>query len=195
MRELSAKQKLLTTMAAFICGLIVYAVCTLTNVFNSPVFSVFFIVSQETAYDIAFGALAVAIALTVITLTIVIRDMRKGVFAKTQESNAVGAIKEPNETLDTVPSPVNIQKNTNAVEADIAEQKNQYVKQSLMEPTKLICPACRKEFSLPIFEGDYMVNFGTPEQSNLTRYCPYCQAPISLKRKGAVEADAWNDKV
>ena len=187
-------------MAVFICGLIVYAICTLTNAFASPAFSVLFIVSSETAHNIAFGALAVAIALTIITLTIVIKDKRKGVSAKTQEPNAIGAIKELNETTAKIPSQVNIQKNANAVETDIAKQKNQSVKQSLMEPaklkpTKLICPACRKEFSLPIYMRDYMVDFVTPKQSNLTRFCPYCQTPIALKQKGEVQADAWNHNV
>ena len=182
-------------MAVFIYGLIVYAICNLANVFASPVFSVFFIVSQETAHYIAFGALAVAIALSIIAITIITRDQRKFMLAKTREANAIGTIKEPNGTPNTTPSPVNTQKNANAVEVDVSEQKNQSVKQSLIEPTKLICPACRKEFSLTIFGGDYIINFGTPKPSHLTRFCPYCQAPISLKRKGAVEADAWNDNV
>jgi hypothetical protein len=191
--KLSAKQKLLITMALLITGLIVYSIGTLTNFFGSPALSVFFIVSQEIAYDIAFGALAVAIALTIITLTIVIRG--KDVFAKTRESNAIGAIKEPNKTLDTGPSIGKMQKNTTTVESNVANQENQSFKQSLIKPTRLICPACRKEFSLPIFEGDYIVDFGTPKKSNLTKVCPYCQAPISLKRKGNVETDTWNDNV
>jgi len=163
--------------------LLLYANCIAFNLISVPVF----------VFDIiAYVALAAAVALT---LTIVIMDKRKGLFIKIQEPNAIDAVKETNVTTDVVPSPTNLQKTTNIVEADVKEQKNQSVKQLVLEPTKLFCPACRKEFTLGVFEGDYMVNFGPSKPSNIIRYCPHCDSPIALKRKGSVEDELWSDDV
>ena len=182
MRHFSKEQKFFIIMTIFVCGLLIYANVVAFNLISVPTF----------VFDIiAYVALAAALALM---LTVVIMDRRKRLSAKTQEPNVLDAAKEPNETSDVIPSPVNLQKTSKVVEVDIAEQKNLSVKQLVMEPTKIFCPACRKEFSLGIFEGDYMINFGPPKPSNIIRYCPHCDTPIALKRRGA-EEDVWNDNV
>jgi uncharacterized membrane protein len=90
---------------------------------------------------------------------------------------------------------VKVQKSTIKVEAAKAEQnQSALVKQLITHPTYLICPVCRKEFSLPIYERDYIVDFGPPKQSNLIKHCLYCGASISLKRIGTVEEEGiWKD--
>jgi hypothetical protein len=181
MGQFSKGEKVFVVMTIFVIGLLLYANCIAFNLISVPVFVFDFI---------AYVALAAAVALT---LTIVIMDKRKGLFIKIQEPDAVDLVKETNVMTDVIPSPTNLQKTTNVVEADVEEQKNQSVKQLVMEPTKLFCPACRKEFSLGIFEGEYMVNFGPPKPSNIIRYCPHCDSPIGLKRKGIVEEDPWSD--
>jgi hypothetical protein len=182
MSRFSKEQKFFIIMTIFVCGLLIYANVVAFNLISVPTF----------VFDIiAYVALAAALALM---LTVVIMDRRKRLAAKTQEPNVLDAAKEPNETSDVIPLPVNLQKTSKVVEVDIAEQKNQSVKQLVMDPTKLFCPACRKEFSLGIFEGDYMVDFGPPKPSNLIRYCPHCDTPIALKRRGAEEY-VWNDNV
>jgi hypothetical protein len=183
MRRFSKEQKFFVIMTIFVCGLLIYANVVAFNFISVPTF----------VFDIiAYVALAAALALM---LTVVIMDRRKRLSAKTQVSNALGAVKDQNETSDVIPLPVNLQKTSKVVEVDVAEQKNHSVKQLVMEPTKLFCPACRKEFSLGIFEGDYMINFGPPKPSNLIRYCPHCEARIMLKRKGTEEENVWNDNV
>ena len=182
MGQFSKGEKVFVVMTIFVIGLLFYANCIAFNLISVPVF----------VFDIiAYVALAAAVALT---LTIVIIDKRKGLFIKIQEP-AFDAVKETDVTTDVIPSPTNLQKTTNIVEADVAEQKNQAVKQLVMEPTKLFCPACRKDFSLGILEGDYIVNFGPSKPSNIIRYCPHCDTPITLKRKGSVEEDSWSDYV
>jgi hypothetical protein len=181
MGKFSKGEKIFIVMTTLVIGLLLYANCIAFNLISVPVF----------VFDIiAYVALAAAVALT---LTIVIMDKRKGLFVKIQEPSAIDAVKETNVTTDEVPSPTILQNTTNIVEADVEEQKNQSVIQLVTEPTKLFCPACRKEFTLGVFEGDYMVNFGPPKPSNIIRYCPHCDSPIALKRKGSVEEEPWSD--
>jgi hypothetical protein len=183
MGQFSKEQKFFVILAIFVVGLLLYANGVAFNLISGPTF-----VNDM----IAYGAFTVAVVLTVITLTIVIKNERKGVFAKTQIPNAIDAVKEPNETPGTVvSSKVDIQ-NINIVEA-VPEQTNQPVKQLAIEPTKLICPACRKQFTLPNYLGDLMVDFGPRKPSNLISQCRHCGASIPLKQKNAAEENFWTE--
>jgi len=65
LRELSKTQLVMIIVAV---GLLFYAVGIATNFFGSPVFSMFFIISNETAHNVAYLAVAIAIALIIMTL-------------------------------------------------------------------------------------------------------------------------------
>ncbi len=118
--------------------------------------------------------------------------------------------KETDQALDTAAEPVISQTTTKKVdsyeelfrqfgfqsarykvEADKAEQEK-LPKKPVILPTKVICPACRKEFNLPVYKKDLIVDFGSPKKSNLIEPCPYCGVLIPLKRKGDQE-DIWKE--
>ena len=142
-----------------------------------------------------YAAIAGAVALTVITFAIALKDIQRSTLAKTQKSYAAAALKESNKAPVTFNQPVNIniQKSTSALEFDFAKQKNQSTQPLITQPTKLICPTCRKEFNIPFFEGNLMVDFGPPKQSNLTKRCPHCEAPVPVKRIGEPEEEIWKE--
>ncbi len=175
MRQFSKEQKIFGIMTIFVVGLLFYANLVAFNLISVPAF----------VFDsIAYVALAAAVALAIVMVTIVNKDKHEAMIAEKQE---------PNEKADASLPKVNLQKPTSNIELVFGEKK-QPVKQVVIKPTKLFCPACRKEFSLGSLEGDYMINFGPPKSSNIIKYCPNCRSPISLKRKGTAEEDLWNPK-
>ncbi len=97
-------------MAAFVCGLLFYANAVAFNLISTPVF----------VNDIiAFGALGVAVVLTVITLMIVTGDMRRIRLLRIQKSN-VDIVVEIDHASDTVSSPIIAQTIVDKVKPDIA---------------------------------------------------------------------------
>ncbi len=181
-RQYSKAQKSFIILFIFVCILLFYANGVAFNLFSATTFNIDII---------AYSALAVAVTLTVVIMAIVFRDMRNGVFPKTQDSDVVSAIKESERTTCTVPLPANTQENINKtkpkpedLQASIT-QKSQPFKQLTTQRTKVICPACRKEFSLPSYQKEFIVDFGPPESSNLIKTCPYCEASIPLKQENA----------
>ena len=98
-----------------------------------------------------YAAIGSAVAVTLIPLAIVLIDKRKGV-ASIEHSTL--NIPQENIEISNIPPliilPAEIQKSMDRAGEDTAEQKKQPVKQLTMQVTKLICPACRKEFNLPL---------------------------------------------
>jgi len=139
-----------------------------------------------------YAAIAGAVALTVITFAVALKDIQSSAYAKTQKPDAVAPQKEPNKTPVTLIQPVNTQKSTSALDLPLAKQKNQSTQPLIRQPTKLICPTCRKEFNIPFFEGNLMVDFGPPKQSNIIKHCPNCEALVPLKRICAKE-EIWKE--
>ena len=69
LRELSTLQKLYAAMIAITCCLVFYAVGIITDFFASPMFSMFFIISYDTAHNIvSYIALAIAAGLCITAL-------------------------------------------------------------------------------------------------------------------------------
>ncbi len=169
-------------MAVFVCGLLLYANGVAFNLISAPTYIVDII---------AFLALAVAVGLTVVTLAIVIRDKRRILSARTQKSNVDSVVKldQPSNTLSS-PTVSAVKESGEPLETG----QEQLPKKPVIRPTKVICPACRKEFNLPSYERDYIVDFGRPKRTNLIKQCPHCKTSITLKRKGAFEdEDIWKD--
>ena len=140
-----------------------------------------------------YAAIAGAVALTVITFAVALKDIQRSSLCKSTKIRCSCRLKEPNKAPVTFIQPVNIQKSTSVLELDLAKQKNQSTQPLIRQPTKLICPTCRKEFNIPFFEGNLMVDFGPPKQSNLIKLCPHCEAPVPLKRIGAAEEEIWKE--
>jgi hypothetical protein len=64
------RQKLLAALIVAVYGLIFYAFGIATNLFASPAFSMFWIISVQTAHYIAYGVAAAATTLSIIMLTL-----------------------------------------------------------------------------------------------------------------------------
>ncbi len=173
-------------MAIIVIGLLFFANIKVFNLFPTPVF----------VNDIVvFAALAMAVALTIIFLTIVVRDKRNAdLCPKEQKSQIIEGVKESESASNTTPLPLNSQEtisktepNDKILQSMVPEKKNRLK----IKPSKVICPACRREFELPIYLGDLIVDFGPPKPSNIVQQCLYCGAILSLKQKGAPEDDVW----
>ncbi len=96
-------------MAAFVCGLLLYANAIAFNLISTPVF----------VNDIiAFGTLGVAVVLTVVPLTIVTRDIRRIRSLRIQKSN-VDTVVEIDHAADAVSSPIIAQTIVDKVKPDI----------------------------------------------------------------------------
>jgi hypothetical protein len=206
LRPISKMQKFFLIMVMLVCGLLFYANGVAFELISAPVFAIDII---------GYAVLAVAVALAIFTLSIVIRDKRRGLFYRTNSSNVFDSVKESNEIPCTIPLemaaqepvkissktplpilfPVNTSNRTDRVEAeaDKIEQEKQPTKQLIKQTTTLICPACRKKFDLPIYLGDPMVDFGPPKPSDLVRPCIHCGEFIALKRRAAEEEDIWRE--
>jgi len=177
----SSKRILFVTMIAIVVGQLIFA--------NGVAFGLIALPNSS-----IYAAIAGAVALTVITFAIALKDIQRSALAKAQKSDAGSPLEESNKAPVTFSQPVNIniQKSTSVMELDLAKQKNQSNQPSITQPSKLICPTCRKEFNIPFFEGNLMVNFGPPKQSNIIKLCPHCEAPVPLKRIGTKE-EIWKE--
>ena len=186
-QKFSKGQILFLIMAIIVIGLLFYVNIKVFNLFPTPMF----------VNDIVvFVALGMAVTLTIVFLTIVVRDKRNAICSKEQKSQSIEGVEESERASNPTPLPISSQETIIKTEpkdknlqAMIPEQKNRLK----IKPNKLICPACRREFELPIYLGDLIVNFGPPKPSNIVQQCLYCGAIIALKHKDAIEEDVWKD--
>jgi hypothetical protein len=187
-RKFSKGQILFLSMAGIVVGLLFYANIRAFNLFSAPA-----IVNDM----VVFAALAMAVSLTIIFLVIIVRDKSKAVvLLKGQKSQNIEGVKESEKEYCTLPTPINSQTTVSKTEpnkqifqAITPEQKNR-VKN---KPNKLICPACRREFELPIYLGDLIVDFGSPKQSSIFKQCTNCGAVVTLKKMGESEDYVWKE--
>ncbi len=184
-------------MSIFVCGLLFYA--------NAIAFDLF-IVPEFVNSIILYVAIAVAVALTITIIAIAIREIRLGVSPKTQKPQTPATTKEPEETPKIAPTQANVQESIKPQPqlqtlktqktADGVEIKlpgPQQFKPPTKDYTTLICPACRKEFNVSIYQGVVMVDFAPPRTPKLIRSCPHCNADIPVKQKGLISEDIWRD--
>ena len=52
--------------------------------------------------------------------------------------------------------------------------------------------ACRNDFIIPSCMESYIVDFGSPKESNFSMDCPHCSSPISLKET-VQEEEIWEN--
>ncbi len=210
MREISTKGKLYILTVIVVCSLVFYAVGIVTDLFASPMFSMFWIISEDTAHSVVTYAVeAIAIALSITALTIAFVNKQKTGTPKTQFKPYFRLTKTSNGAQDDAPLTNNIQKNTDKVEQNNIEKSEsgnqpttrlteQATPQILIKPiadknaanniediknkNKLSCPSCKKEFGQPLFVLDF-----ESSGPRIVSCCPYCNKPLDLKEKDSAE--------
>jgi hypothetical protein len=137
-RKIPTIQKIEIALIVLVIILIVYALGIATNFFGNRIFSMFFIISNETAHNVAaFVAIAIAVALDIAILGIYLIGKRKKISSETNNKPKNITNKTQNETvtveeLDTelnkepakVAPSANSQESTDNLEAKKTEQKN-----------------------------------------------------------------------
>ncbi len=200
------KRNVFVIIVAFTIGLLFFANTVAFGLISLPEYSI-------------YSAVAGAVAVATIAVTVMLSEKVKVLGSKIKSflsepdmQEIIKEVKEPDQSPDTAPAPViaqtsmkkvdayaellrrfGVQKTFSRFEADKAEQEKQLPKKPVISPTKVICPACRKEFNLPIYERNYIVDFGPSKPSNLIRRCPHCETFVTLKQKGALEENLWKE--
>ena len=199
------KRNLFIIIVALTVALLFFANAGAFGLINLPEYSI-------------YAALAGAIAIATIPLTILLGDKIKvlghrikGFLAEPDIQEIINEVKEPDQAPDIASAPViaqtstvkvdpysellrqfGFQKTSRRFEVDTEELEKELPKKPVSPPTKVICPACRKEFSLPFYEREFIVDFGVPKKSNIIEPCFYCGALVPLKRKGDQE-EIWKE--
>jgi uncharacterized Zn-finger protein len=106
-----------------VCGLIFYAVGIATNFFASPAFSMFWIISYQTAHNVVtYVVVVIAVALSMV-LSIGLIKKRKAMFPETHNKMVIRAINARDEVpVRAIPSTDN-QKTASNPESNKTEQK------------------------------------------------------------------------
>jgi hypothetical protein len=201
------KRNLFVIIVAFIVvGLLFFANAVAFGLISLPAYSI---------YAAVVGAVTlIAIAVTMLSGEKIksLGNRIKSVVAEPQIQDIINEYKETDQTPETAPAPVIAQKEIKKVdpcaelfrqygfqkastpEADTVKQEKSTPKVPVILRTKVICPACRKEIMLPDYMKEYVVDFGPPRKSNITKICPSCQASVPLKRIGVLdEEEIWKE--
>ncbi len=129
-------------------ALIFYAVGIVTNFFANPMFSMFFIISAETAHTIVTGiAVVTAIAFATLAAAVTVNKKRKAVLLQTPNKLSINTIKAPikkakapHKRVRDTPQPVNLKITINP-ETKKTLQKKSTAKQPALQisvPNKTI---------------------------------------------------------
>ena len=219
-KNLSKEQKLLLTMMVIIYGLIFYSIGVATNFFGSPMFSMFFVINYNIVHGVViYVALAAAIALSAITLTLTLINKQNIELPQIHNKPIIRIMKASDQASARVSMPTNTMKMADKSGNNKMNQKNQKPTQPVIKPTKLstvqsasqqytvknttinqevaikenqgrlTCPTCKKAFSIPLLMLEYAGS--TPK---LVRHCPYCDQPIDQQQKNTAEEDSQNTK-
>ena len=167
---------MLTTVSA----LMVYADGVALNIFPAPV-------AQDL---ISYVTLAAAVALTAFTLGMDSKDEREDRLLRTFDVQVTETAKETNRAKENAALPITTQskrQNQPSIPRPVVHSidNKKIVIDRAQETVKIICPACRKEFILPSYLADYVLDFGPPKQTNRIINCHYCETLIRLKQKGS----------
>jgi len=191
---MSNTQKVLIAILVVAGILMFYGIGIATNFFAQPMFSMFFILSNETAHNIvAYLAIGAAVAIGLLGLVIVLKK-RISYSPKIQIKPVVPLVQRPVKAVSSdfkmvsQPDRVNLeQKMKTSASAQVADGfkaesvnepkvyqitvKPDVAKTTIPEKSK--CPSCKKEFSTPML----MIDYSSPK-AGLVSYCPYCYEPI-----------------
>ncbi len=185
----SGKRSLVdAVIVATICGLLFFSDGIALGLFTIPRFALDFV---------AFGVLAVAVVLTVTFVVLGLKEKPRVSLYRIQESPVVKVVEDGSETLSSAAQPVDdgggVGREDLEIKQSVVYSKPKYMFRSVLEaedvkkpvvfPVKRICPACRNDFVIPSSMASYIVDFGSPKESNFRLDCPHCSATISLKER------------
>ncbi len=205
MLEKIKEKKLRIAIIVIVGSLIFYAVGNLTNFFGNPMFSMFWIISNETAHNIAtYVAVVGAAVVVIIGLTATLIKKRKITKPQTTYVPVTSNIKPTNRTPVRATLATNTPKINDKSKEYKIEQENEPPKQPIIKITeqskaqKTAYPAIdqnktnsqRIETSKPtngkLTCSNCKKEFSTPlfmleyiqSKPKLVRHCPYCDQPL-----------------
>ncbi len=205
MLEKFKKQKLRIAIMVIVGCLILYAVGIATNLFGNRVFSMFWIISNETAHNIAtYAAAAGAAALVTIGLTATLIKKRETKKTQTSYKPIISSFKATDKKTIKTKLPDNTLEMIEETKDYRKAQKNYEIRQATIQITeqspaqKTIQPATDQNVSnnqkntANDSEHEKLTcpnckkEFSTPlfmleyikSQPKLVRDCPYCYQPI-----------------
>jgi len=214
-KNLPKEQKLLLIMMVVACGLVFYAIGITTNFFGLPIFSIFFIISYNTAHDIVtYLALVIAIALSVITVTVTLIKKRKISPPQTPNKPFTRMMKARDQASGRARMPTETLKMVSNLENSRVTQKNQQATHPVIQPTNrspdqtanqqyvvkdstINRQVDKKEekgtFTCPNCKKEFSTPLFTLEYAASTpmliRRCPYCDQPLDRQQKNVPEED------
>lgn len=211
-KQLTKTKKLSLAAIAVTSLLALYAAGVASNFFAQPMFSMFFIVSAQTAHTIVvYGAVGAAAAVGIVAVGLNLSKRGKDAApspkpaakptakAKTKpaalaealvnlktQGNLGGVNQQETELPKPAPSISQAPKAEieNEVKTEAATVKPEAATEN---KDKIECPACKKEFSTPIFMLDY-----AQSKPKVVSYCPYCNQPLDTQKMNLNEQDIWN---
>jgi hypothetical protein len=209
-KEISKTRKLYVALIIIVSILIFYAAGIVTNFFANPIFSMFFIVSNETAHNIAiYVALVGAAAVAIIGSTVILIKKRKTTKPQLPHKQIISSFKTTNKT-PIANNPLNMIQGTKEYKNNETKQETtQITEQPPIQKTtppiidqnttnnqktatnkspneKITCPNCKKQFSTPSYMLDN--SSSTPK---LILLCPYCKQDIYSKSRSVEEDDSF----
>jgi hypothetical protein len=214
-RKLSMAQKLYFTVIVISCCLIFYAIGIITNFFASPIFSMFFIISYETAHNIAiYVALTTAFGLSVAALAVAFLRKRKSVLTELADIPEIDNFRVTTATLphsNSTPS-VNDKEIMSHSESQDAEQENELNQQPDMRPflkatsltsenpktendetnsSEPVILLINNQLTCPTCKREFVKPVFVLDYSGLRprliRRCPYCERPLDSTQNASLE--------
>jgi hypothetical protein len=210
MSEKFKEQKFRIAIIVIAGCLIFYTAGNATNLFGNPAFSMFWIISNETAHGVAtYGAITGVVAVVIIGLTITLIKKWKTIRPQSTYKPVVSRVKTTYQTSVKAAPPTITLKMKGKIEENKTEQKKEPIKQPIIQLTeqsaaqrltqptlnktnnqkidtnkpvngKLTCSNCKKQFSTPLFMLEYVQS-----KPKLVGHCPYCDQPLKNSQKDA----------
>jgi hypothetical protein len=173
--------------------LIFYAFGIVTNFFANPIFSMFFIVSQETARNIfTYLAVGIAITLIVIASSAILIQKRKNSQANDEKNSKLTPSKNDQkitkylESSSTEKPIIQLTKQSKTqISAQSKTDKVNITSQEVMSQGKRICSICLEKFDTPL----YQIN-SSSSGIELGRICPYCRQSLDSQPENTID-DWW----
>lgn len=163
-------QKISVALLLVAFSLILYAGGIVTNVFASPMFSSFWLISYATAHGfVVYLAVTLAVVLGLSVLAVNFFDIWQAGLSFEPEGTAFIAVDFSNEvTAD------------DGVSADSAAVTGSepFTNVEWASEVGNSCGCCKKAFEEPLYKVNYVNSLPT-----LTAFCPYCSQPLDQSKK------------
>lgn len=173
--------------------LIFYAVGIVTNFFANPIFSMFFIVSQETARNIfTYLAVGIAISLIVITSSAILIQKRRNNQANNEKNSKPTPSKNDQKITkylesSSIEKPIIqlVEQSKTQISAHSKTDEVTATSQEIMSQDKRVCSICQEKFDTPL----YQIN-SSSSGIELGRICPYCRQSLDSQPENTID-DWW----